>query len=46
MKKALLFLLLLATTLPVAGCIIAPYPGYGYYRHGGGGCYYHPYRCY
>ena len=48
MKKALLVLLLLATTLPVAGCIVAPYPvyghGYGYARPGW--CYYHPYRCY
>jgi hypothetical protein len=41
MKKAMLLLFLLATTLPIAGCIVAPYPGY--YR---GGCYWHPYRCY
>ena len=48
MKKALLALLLLATTLPVAGCIVVPYPGYGYgYGHARPGwCYYHPYRCY
>ena len=32
MKKALLVLLLFATTLPIAGCVIVPYPGYGYYR--------------
>ena len=43
MKRAILMLVLLATTLPIAGCIIAPFPGYGYYR---GGCYYRPYRCY
>lgn len=42
MKKATLMLVLFATTLSLAGCIVAPYPGYGYYR--GGGCYYH--RCY
>jgi hypothetical protein len=46
MKKALLTLLLLATTLPIAGCIIAPYPGYGYGYSRPGWCYYHPYRCY
>ena len=40
MKKAILFLVLLGTTLPIAGCIVAPYPGYGYRP----GCYYH--RCY
>jgi hypothetical protein len=42
MKKTLLALLLLATAIPLSGCIIAPYPGYG---RGGGGCYYQ-YRCY
>jgi hypothetical protein len=44
MKKAMLILVLIATTLPIAGCIVAPYPGY--YRGGEGWCYYHPYRCY
>ena len=44
MKKALLALVLLATSLSVSGCIVAPY---GYYGHGRpGACYYHPYRCY
>lgn len=43
MKKAMLILVLAGTTLPIAGCIIAPYPGY---RGGGGWCYWHPYRCY
>lgn len=42
MKKAILMLVLLGTTLSVSGCIIAPYPGYGYR----GGCAWHPYRCY
>jgi hypothetical protein len=46
MKKTMLMLLLLATTLPIAGCIVAPYPGYYGYYGGRGGCYYHPYRCY
>ncbi len=34
MKKAILFLILLGTTLPIAGCIVVPYPGY--YRPGCG----------
>jgi hypothetical protein len=55
MKKALLALLLLATTLPIAGCVVVPYPGYYGYGYGynysygharPGWCYYHPYRCY
>ncbi len=45
MRRAILMLVLLATTLPIAGCIVAPYPGYGY-GYGRGGCYWHPYRCY
>ena len=44
MKTALLILALLTTAVSVSGCIIAPYPGYGYgyYRHPGYS--YHPYR--
>ncbi len=45
MKRALLLVILLATTLPIAGCIVAPYPGY-YGGGRGGWCAYHPYRCY
>lgn len=41
MKRAIATLVLLATLVPLAGCIVAPYPGY--YRPGW--CYYHPYRC-
>lgn len=44
MKKALLALLLLATSMTVSGCIVAPY-GYGYGHARPGYCYYHPYRC-
>ena len=46
MKKALLVLALLATGVSLSGCIIAPYPGYGYGYYRNAGCYYHPYRCY
>jgi hypothetical protein len=28
----------------LAGCVVAPAPGY-YAYHGRGWCYYHPYRC-
>lgn len=43
MKKAVLALVLLATSVAVSGCIVAPYGYYGHPRPGY--CYYHPYRC-
>ncbi len=40
MKQILIMVVLFATTLPIAGCIVAPYPVYGYgYRHHGCGFY-------
>lgn len=42
MKKALLALVLLATSVAVSGCF---YPPYGYGRPRPGFCVYHPYRC-
>ena len=36
MKQLMLLALLFATIVPVAGCVVAPGPGW---------CYYHPYRC-
>ncbi len=42
MKKAILALVMLATSVAVSGCIVAPYGyGYGYGRPRGGYCYYH-----
>ena len=42
MKKALLALVLLVTSVAVSGCIVAPYGyGYGYGRPRPGYCYYH-----
>ena len=43
MKKLLIALALLATSVSVSGCSIAPYPGYYGYRYHPS-CYYH--RCY
>ena len=42
MKKVLLALAMVATSVALSGCIVAPY---GYYPHGRPGYYYyHPYR--